>query len=169
MKEIRETIQAYEMLAGMQYAVLDSYVVMVEEQLTHSAGKKELVEVALEVVDLQRGARNQWIALNIKLSDMVEQAYQMPYWEFQLSNLSITHSEKYRSTIRKFQSRMDEIQRIAFSGDVDKHQKKLSALVDSLNDLMPKTDGIASPFSIQVEVAIMANTLSTSKTKKKQD
>ena len=166
MKEIRETIQAYEMLAGMQYAVLGSYVVMVEEQLTHSAGKKELVEVALEVVDLQRGARNQWIALNIKLSDMVEQAYQMPYWEFQLSNLSITHSEKYRSTIRKFQSRMDEIQRIAFSGDV---QKKLSALVDSLNDLMPKTDGIASPFSIQVEVAIMANTLSTSKTKKKED
>ena len=142
MKDIVHEIKYYEFIAGLQYAILESYSVSLSEQLKATYNKNEserkplIKKTLIEVSECQSEALKAWQDINIILDKLCLKQYKMSYVEFQWTSKSIARTKLYKDTIESFKKKMIEIQTMAFHGIKGK-EDKFNDMIESLYDILP--------------------------------
>ena len=134
MKGVKKSIEDYEIMAGIQYALYESYAVLVLEQLKKSKDSGPLKVVLSDVMKMQSKALDEWLRINIALADLVEKEYSVDLVIFQLSENSITNTKYYKDLIDSFRDEMYAIQQMIARNE----SEYLDEMIASLSDYVPQ-------------------------------
>lgn len=136
MKDLKKSIEDYEIMAGIQYTLYESYAVLVLEQLKKSKDSDRLKVILNDVIEMQNKAQDEWLRINMALADLVKKEYHMDMIIFQLSKNSITDSQYYKDLIASFRDEIYAIQQMIARNESD----YLQEMIDSLSDYVPRSD-----------------------------
>ena len=136
MKDLRQSIEDYEIMAGIQYTLYESYAVLVLEQLKKSKDSDRLKVILNDVIEMQNKAQDEWLRINMALADLVKKEYHMDMIIFQLSKNSIADSQYYKDLIASFRDEIYAIQQMIARNESD----YLQEMIDSLSDYVPRSD-----------------------------
>lgn len=133
---MKSSINDCEVMAGIQYALYESYAILILEQIregrNNSADKmKEVIE---DVKWYQKKALKEWMSINSTLAIMVEKEYHMDLFAYQLSGLSFSETEQYANLVDGFREKIYLIQRMIANDDLD----LIEDVTKSLSDYIPK-------------------------------
>ena len=134
MKDLRQSIEDYEIMAGIQYTLYESYAVLVLEQLKKSKDSGPLKVVLSDVIQMQNKALDEWLRINTELTALVEKEYCMDLFMFQLSSRSIANDQYYKDLIESFRDEIYAVQQMIARNE----SECLQDMIDSLSDYIPK-------------------------------
>ena len=134
MKDVKKSIEDYEIMAGIQYTLYESYAVLVLEQLKKSKDSDSLKVVLSDVIQMQTKALDEWLRVNAALADLVVKEYRMDLLTFQLSQHSIANGQYYKDLVDSFRDEIYAIQQMIAHNE----SEHLQDMIDSLSDYVPQ-------------------------------
>lgn len=134
MKDVKKSIEDYEIMAGIQYTLYESYAVLVLEQLKKSKDSDSLKVVLSDVIQMQTKALDEWLRVNAALADLVVKEYRMDLLTFQLSQHSIANGQYYKDLVDSFRDEIYAIQQMIARNE----SEHLQDMIDSLSDYVPQ-------------------------------